>query len=663
MSIMKDASIGRLLAILAAVPLIGLAVAMALQVQHSFTEYKDSQRTERIMVAAVSAGDLIHMLQIERGSTAGFLQSKGQKFADVLPGVRGKTDERLAAFKQELERLDAGNMAALGRAVAAAKTQLDGLASVRSRASGLALPVAEGVGYYTTTIGALMAAIGTSVEFSKESAITQKTIAYHNMIHAKENAGLERALATAGFAANKVEPAQHRVILDKISRQEAYLGAFRSIADESERAALDAVLAAPAAKEVVRLRGVMADNAVAGGFDVDPTVWFKTITSKIDGLREVETLLARNINASAAIFLNASRSVFIAYLLLGTLAVALTVGISLWVAKSISAPLHGVVRSAETSVAANDFTSRMPEAGTVEVQRAGQAFNHLMDKFRGIIVDTKNSSERITQAADALATSSQQVTASSAVQSDAASSVAAAVEQASVNVSETAASARAAAEVVNRAREDNERALAVMRETVGNMNSIANLIRESGSSVERLDESSQKIGGIVQVIKEIADQTNLLALNAAIEAARAGEQGRGFAVVADEVRKLAERTAKATDEIAKLIAGIQAGINTTVTGMQQANQQADASVELVGRTESALLRVGEGSREVETNVLSISSALNAQDAAMHQIAESVETIARMTEDNSAVAATNSRTATELDGLSHQLREAVAVFKV
>ena len=91
--------------------------------------------------------------------------------------------------------------------------------------------------------------------------------------------------------------------------------------------------------------------------------------------------------------------------------------------------------------------------------------------------------------------------------------------------------------------------------------------------------------------------------------------------------------------------------------------EADASVELVGRTESALLRVGEGSREVETNVLSISSALNAQDAAMHQIAESVETIARMTEDNSAVAATNSRTATELDGLSHQLREAVAVFKV
>jgi methyl-accepting chemotaxis protein len=663
MAIMKDASISKHLTLLVAVPLIALVAAVAIQVWHSFDDYKGAQRTQRLMEAAVSAGDLIHMLQIERGSTAGFLQSKGQKFADVLPGIRGKTDERLAAYKAQVDGLNVGDMASLGRALAAAKTQLDQLSSTRSRVSALTMPVPEGVGYYTTTIGALMAAIGTSVEFSKEAVISQRTIAYHNLIHAKENAGLERALTTAAFAANKVEPAQYRNILDKISRQEAYQIAFRGIADESEKAALDAVLAGTAAKEVVRLRGVMAEKSVEGGFEVDPTVWFKTITDKIDGMRDVESLLARNINASAAALLNAGRTLFLAYLLLGGLAIALTIAISLWVAKSIAVPLHGVVRFAESSIAANDFTSRMPEAGTVEVQRTGLAFNHLMDKFRGIIVDTKNSSERITQAADALAASSEQVKTSSAVQSDAASSVAAAVEQASANVSETAASARTAAEVVNRAREDNERALAVMRETVNNMNSIAGLIRDSGSSVEQLDESSQKIGGIVQVIKEIADQTNLLALNAAIEAARAGEQGRGFAVVADEVRKLAERTAKATDEIAGLITGIQAGITETVTGMHQANQQAGASLELVGRTESALLRVGEGSREVASNVLSISSALNAQDAAMHQIAESLETIARMTEDNSAAALTNSKTATELDGLSHELRQAVAVFKV
>jgi len=217
--------------------------------------------------------------------------------------------------------------------------------------------------------------------------------------------------------------------------------------------------------------------------------------------------------------------------------------------------------------------------------------------------------------------------------------------------------------VVARAREDSDRALAVMRETVGNMNEIARLISDSGRNVERLAGSSQEIGHIVQVIKEIADQTNLLALNAAIEAARAGEQGRGFAVVADEVRKLAERTTKATGEIAGLITAIQDGIGGTVTAMQQANLQADASLELVDRTEQALRQIDDGSREVAGNVQSISCALAEQDAAIRQIAVNVEQIAQMTERNNEAAAANNRTANELDGLSLQLRTAVAAFRV
>jgi methyl-accepting chemotaxis protein len=249
------------------------------------------------------------------------------------------------------------------------------------------------------------------------------------------------------------------------------------------------------------------------------------------------------------------------------------------------------------------------------------------------------------------------------VQTEAAVSVAAAVEQASASVSGTAANAKAASDVVNRAKEDNVQAMQVMRETVSNMTSIARLISDSGSNVEILDADSKKIGGIVQVIKEIADQTNLLALNAAIEAARAGEQGRGFAVVADEVRKLAERTAKATDEIATLIAEIQSGIGGTVTAMQQANQQARVSLDLVGRTETALRRIDEGSQEVASNVQSISYALSEQDSAIQQIAISVERIAEMTKNNNSAAIDNNRTAAELDLLAEQLRTAVSVFKV
>jgi methyl-accepting chemotaxis protein len=305
----------------------------------------------------------------------------------------------------------------------------------------------------------------------------------------------------------------------------------------------------------------------------------------------------------------------------------------------------------------------VPVQGTAEVARTGEAFNHLVGKFRDIISETHQSSQQISNAAEALANSSRLVGEGSVAQSAAAARVAQAVEEAAASISGTAMSATTASDVVSQAQRDNVEALAVMRETVANMNSIAHLISESGQKVEVLADSSQRIGGIVQVIKEIADQTNLLALNAAIEAARAGEQGRGFAVVADEVRKLAERTTKATGEIGGLITAIQQGIDGTVSSMQQANTEADASLSLVARTESALRRIDEGSDTVARHVQSIAVALQEQDAAVRQIAVNVEHIAQMTEKNSCAAEDNNQTASTLDALAHGLRDSVTIYRV
>ncbi len=202
-----------------------------------------------------------------------------------------------------------------------------------------------------------------------------------------------------------------------------------------------------------------------------------------------------------------------------------------------------------------------------------------------------------------------------------------------------------------------------MQDTVNRMTGVAKLIKDSGDSVHRLDEGSQKIGHIVQVIKEIADQTNLLALNAAIEAARAGEQGRGFAVVADEVRKLADRTGSATGEIAALIKVIQDEIGNTVVSMQQANSHAASSLELVNESANALRKIDDDDQEVSADVQNISNALAEQDSAIRQIAVNIEQITQMTESNNNAASANNQTASELDRLASQLRNSVLVFKV
>ncbi len=660
---MTHSTIAQRLTLLTAVPVVALALSSGMLIWDSFDRYQNADQARSLMEVAVSAGDLIHPMQVERGMTAGFVSSKGQKFSDTLPGIRAKTDEKLAAYKRLTEALDTGSMPEMKKAIEEARHMLEGLAKLRDQASQFSISTTESTAFFTGNIEGLMNVMSTAAEHNKDPAIAKKLLTYHAFANAKENAGQERALTVAAFVANKVEPAQYRAMLGKIFKQEAYLDIFTDSASGQEKAALKAALEGEAAKEVQRMRGIIAERSVQGGFDVDPAAWFKQSTDKINGLYGVEQLLTKNVNADVSSRLASNRMLFLAQLLLAALAVVITLAVSAWVARGVSGPLKAVVDAAEYAVAHDDFACGIPEKGTQETARVGQAINLLMEKFRNIILQTTRSSEGIADASGELATSSSQVNRSSSAQADAASSVAAAIEEVSVSVSETAANARTAGEIVEKSLAGTERALAVMIETVQNVNGIATLIRESGDKVGRLDESSKRIGGIVQVIKEVADQTNLLALNAAIEAARAGEQGRGFAVVADEVRKLAERTSKATGEIAALIGDIQSHIGGTVTGMQKANTQVAESLELVGRTETALHRIGDDSREVANNVQSIADAVREQDAAIHQVAGNVEKIAQMAEENSAAAASSSDTAIRLDRLSGALRDSVVRFKV
>ena len=615
------------------------------------------------MEVAVAAGDLIHPMQVERGMTVGSIQSYDQKFADALPSIRTNIDKQLAAYKRSIEGVDTSSMPRLKKAVEEAQRKLDGLTGTREQVDQYDISAEESSAFFTGAIGHLMDVMSSAAGYNKDPAIANKLLTYHDFSNAKENAGQERALSTQVFIANRVEPTKYRTILAKIHKQEAYFDSFTDSATEPEKAALKAVLDSDAAQDVQRMRNIMAERSAQGLFDVDQMGWFKRSTDRIDGLYEVEQLITKNINNDVNHQLSTSRVLLLTQLILVVLAITIAVAVSVWVARSVNRSLKAVVDAAEYAVAHDDFTRGAPEEGTQETARVGQAINHLMEKFRSIISDATRSSENIADASNALSASSKQVNQSSAAQADAASTVAAAVEEVSVSVSETAANARSAGEIVEKSRAGTEGALVVMTETVQNVNGIAALIRESDTNVGRLDESSKRIGGITQVIREVADQTNLLALNAAIEAARAGEQGRGFAVVADEVRKLAERTSKATAEIAAIIGDIQSHIGKTVTGMRQANTQVGKSLELVGRTETALHRIGDDSREVASNVQNIVDAIREQDAAIQQVAVNIEKIAQMSEENSIAAASSSNTAIQLDELSGALKKSAARFKV
>jgi methyl-accepting chemotaxis protein len=190
----------------------------------------------------------------------------------------------------------------------------------------------------------------------------------------------------------------------------------------------------------------------------------------------------------------------------------------------------------------------------------------------------------------------------------------------------------------------------------------ADSVGQSMRLIENLSRRSHEISGIVKVIREIAEQTNLLALNAAIEAARAGEQGRGFAVVADEVRKLAERTSASTSEIGAMIESIQAEVSSAVQNLKANNEQVTQGKGLAEEVAAILARINEGARVTMQRIHDINSAASEQNTASTDIARNVERIAQMTEETSAAIGQAASTAQQLENLASRLHGEVAQFR-
>jgi methyl-accepting chemotaxis protein len=346
----------------------------------------------------------------------------------------------------------------------------------------------------------------------------------------------------------------------------------------------------------------------------------------------------------------------LAAMVLGTVA-------ALYLSRSLSARVSAMVSMIQQIASNNLGVDDIQFASGDEVGRAGSALNTMKNNLRDMIQSIAQTAEHVASASEQISSSAAQQAQSAETQKDQTSQVATAMQEMSATVQQVSENSNRAAAASRQAAETALHGGRTVDETLAKMRAIATAVSGTAKKVEELGKRSDEIGRIVGVIDDIADQTNLLALNAAIEAARAGEQGRGFAVVADEVRKLAERTTSATKEIAHMIKNIQDETRVAVSAMETGTQQVEEGVNSTAEAGKALKQIIEMAEQVGEMITHIATAATEQSGASEQVNQSMEQIARLNQESAAGSQEAASACQHLSGLALDLQKMVSNFQL
>ena len=350
--------------------------------------------------------------------------------------------------------------------------------------------------------------------------------------------------------------------------------------------------------------------------------------------------------------------------IVGLIGLVLALVIAAVIISTIKRPLAVMLeRFTDIAQGEGDLTKRLDDSGGDEIAAASRMFNVFIDKLRGIIGQVASTSTQVAAAANQLNVTAERIATGAEEVAAQAGTVATAGEEMAATSGDIAQNCQMAVENVQQAANSAENGSVVVEQTIKVMNQIAMKVQESARTVESLGARSDQIGEIIGTIEDIADQTNLLALNAAIEAARAGEQGRGFAVVADEVRALAERTTRATREIGEMIKAIQSETKGAVAAMEQGVHQVENGTNEAAKSGVALREILEQVNSVAMQVNQIATAAEEQTATTSEISNNMQQITEVVSDTANGAHQSATAASQLNSNAGELQRLVGQFKL
>ncbi|ELZ1261210.1 methyl-accepting chemotaxis protein [Vibrio fluvialis] len=332
------------------------------------------------------------------------------------------------------------------------------------------------------------------------------------------------------------------------------------------------------------------------------------------------------------------------------------------ISRSINLQVQRLLQVMQNIASTNNVGLRTDLQGRDELTSIGTYFNQLLDKFEHLISGSQAKSHQLTSSTTSMHNELEEVINQFHVQADHTTMMATSVQEMVATIGEISESTNVAVEGVQQAVRNAENGRSVVESTLKNIDQLSTTLQSSQQSIASLNDHVEKIGGAVTIIQSIAEQTNLLALNAAIEAARAGEQGRGFAVVADEVRSLATRTHQSTEEITKVVSAIQAQMSLVISDIDQCNSQGQETLHASHQLDESLRQIISDMSTIQANSERIASAIEEQGIVMNQVSGSIAELNTISENNMHSA---QEVLSEVDSVSQQARqmdEAVSEFQ-
>ena len=634
-------------------------------VNEIYTHINRLNKTKQLVILSEKLSKFVHETQKERGASAGYIGSEGKAFKDILPKQIINTNEKLKELKKYLNHFDMDNYPPILRQKINLlfNDYVNKLPAVRKEVINLQMSLKNEVAFYTNMNKVILDTIALTARFAQVPELIKSLDGYTNFLKAKERAGIERAVLSGTFAENYFRKGMYTKFIVLLAQQKTYIDAFESIAPRKDIEYYKKLMASNVVKEVKKMEEEARKLHKVGDFNINAEYWFKTISAKINLLKKVDDFIANNNEVIISKIREAYITKYGILIVIAVIFSLIILSVILWINKGINKNIeHGLEKinyvSDNLDLGCEIRGLTKDEIGSIlcAMDRMVLIFRQSLQNARNVAYSNLDASKRLKEISKSFLENGKKVDEYT--------------NEMNMLITENAEKLDDLEESSIVVTEDLEKTFSFLDNF---SNELANVVKEIEkgnikqqelvTKVNNLTQQAENIKDVLNIISEIAEQTNLLALNAAIEAARAGEHGKGFAVVADEVRKLAERTQKSLGEIGanlnlitQNVQDIASGVNETSKEMENIATSANALISGADSTRDNLSVTMEKSKDTMYKSTYIATKTK-------ELLENMDNLLRVVKENIAYRKDLENNASMLETNAQNVKKEISQFKL